>query len=276
MSSYPRLVRVVAAVSSLLLAPAAFAQIYVNGTLSSGPTSDSGVAAPTGANWSEIQHPTGNTAEANTSNGSSSYGGSFRLADDFTVPANESWTLTHINVFDYKTGAAATPSPFVSGTLQIWNGRPGDAGAAVLCGDTTTNVLASSTDASLFRLFNSVAPPPGSAVGTTRRIWRNQLTVPAACAGTDFFTSGTTYWFSWDTTDSSNTAHFAPTEVILGSRQNPNGNARQLTVSSGTWTDVIDTGNPDAAPDWPQDFPFTLEGTITSNNDLIFEDDFEV
>lgn len=275
MSSYVGLVRVLAAVSSLLLAPAALAQIYVNGTLSSGPTSDSGVAAPAGANFAELQHPTGNTAEANTSAGYSNPGGQFRLADDFTVPANENWTLTAVNVFDYKTGSPATPSPFVSATLQIWNGRPGDAGATVLCGDTSTNVLASSTDANLFRLFNSVAPPPGSAVGTTRRIWQNRLTVPAACAGADFFTGGNTYWISWDTTDSSAGSHFAPTEVILGSRENPNGNARQLTVSSSTWTDVIDTGNPDTAPDYPQDFPFTLEGTIATS-DVIFANGFDV
>lgn len=275
MSSYPRLVRVVAAVFSLLLTPAAFAQIYVNGTLSSGPTSDSGAAAPTGANWSELQHDTGNLTEANTSAGFSSPAGQFRLADDFTVPANENWTLTAVNVFTYKTGAAATPSPFTAGTLEIWNGRPGDVGATVLCGDTTTNVLAASTDTNLFRLFNSAVPPPGSAVGTTRRIWQNRLTVPAGCAGTDFFTGGNTYWISWDTTDSVAGAHFAPSNVVLGSRSDPGANARQLTVSSSTWTDVIDAGNPATAPDYPQDFPFTLEGSISVNNDLIFADNFE-
>ncbi|MBL8297244.1 MAG: hypothetical protein JNN30_02745 [Rhodanobacteraceae bacterium] len=270
-----RLPFAVAAICALLLAPTAMAQIYVNGTLSSGPTSDSGVAAPTGANWSELQHDTGNTAEANTSAGYSVASGQFRLADDFTVPATENWTLTAVNIFTYKTGSPATPSPFTASTLQIWNGRPGDAGAAVLCGDTTTNVLASSTDASLFRLFNSVAPPPGSATGTTRRIWRNQLTVPAACAGAGFFTAGSTYWISWDSTDSAAGAHFAPSKVVVGTR-NPGGNARQLTVSSTTWTDVIDVGNPATAPDYPQDFPFTLEGTVSSNNDLIFRNNFDM
>ena len=274
MSSYPRFVRIVAAVSSLLLAPAAFAQIYVNGTLSSGPTSESGSAAPAGANWSELQHDTGNTTEANASAGFSNPAGQFRLADDFTVPATENWTLTAINVFDYKTGSAATPSPFTAATLQIWNGRPGDAGATVLCGDTTTNVLAASTDANLFRLFNSAVPPPGSAVGTTRRIWQNRLTVPAGCAGTDFFTGGNTYWISWDTTDSAAGAHFAPSKIIPGSRNNPGGNARQFTVSTATWADVIDAGTPATAPDYPQDFPFTLEGTI-GVSDLIFANGFE-
>lgn len=275
MSKRFRLVRIVVALASSLLAPAAFAQVvYTNGTLSTGPTAENSAAAPAGTNWSEVQHDAGNTTEANTNGGYSNYGGSFRLADDFTVPSGTNWTLTGVNIFDYKTGSAATPSPFVSATLEIWNGRPGDVGAALLCGDASTNVLAGSTDVSLFRIFNSAVPPPGSAPGTTRRIWRNQLTMPAACAGTDFFTAGSTYWLVWDSTDSSGTAHFAPSNTIVGARSRATDNARQFVASSSSWTDVLDLGTPAAAPDVPQDFPFQLLGTA-SVPDRIFANGFE-
>jgi hypothetical protein len=276
MSKRFQLVCIVVALASSLLAPAAFAQvIYTNGTLSTGATAENGAAAPAGTNWSEVQHDTGNTTEANTNGGYSVYGGSFRLADDFTVPAGQNWTLTGINVFGYKTGSAATPSPFVSATLEIWNGRPGDPTSTLICGDASTNVLAGSTDVSLFRIFNSAVPPPGSAPGTTRRIWRNQLTMPAACAGADFFTAGSTYWFVWDTTDSAAGTHFAPSNTIPGARSAAGDNARQFVASSASWTDVIDLGAPATAPDVPQDFPFQLLGTA-SVPDRIFANGFEL
>lgn len=236
------------------------AQIYNNGPLSTGPTSNSGVAAPAGTTWSELQNNVGNTTESNTIGGFSGNAPSFRLADDFVVPAGQNWTINAIETFAYKTGAAAAPSPFVTSTLRIWSGRPGDVGSTIRCGDTTTNVLASSTDALMFRLFNSAVPAPGSAVGTTRRIWRNRLTVPAACAGAMFFTPGT-YWIDYDTTDSTAGAHFYPVVTIPGSRTPPGiANARQS--NAGVWGDVIDTGTPATAPDIAQSLPFLLFGTV--------------
>lgn len=236
------------------------AQIYNNGPLSTGPTSNSGVAAPAGTTWSELQNNVGNTTESNTIGGFSGNAPSWRLADDFVVPAGQNWTINAIETFAYKTGAAAAPSPFVTSTLRIWSGRPGDVGSTIRCGDTTTNVLASSTDALMFRLFNSAVPAPGSAVGTTRRIWRNRLTVPAACAGAMFFTPGT-YWIDYDTTDSTAGAHFYPVVTIPGSRTPPGiANARQS--NAGVWGDVIDTGTPATAPDIAQSLPFLLFGTV--------------
>ncbi len=238
------------------------AQIYSNGPLSTGATTESGVAAPAGTTWSEVQHDVGVTTEGNGTAGSSGYAGTFRLADNFVVPAGQSWSITAVETFAYKTGSAATPSPFVAATLQIWNGRPGDPGAVVLCGNTTTNVLASSTDTLMWRIFNTAVPPPGTASGTTRKIWRNRMTVPAACAGSMFFTAGT-YWLDFDTTDSVGTAHFYPLVTVPGSRTPPGTpNARQFTVGTGIWTDAFDTGNPAAAPDIIQELPFFLFGTL--------------
>ncbi|HQZ94940.1 MAG TPA: carboxypeptidase regulatory-like domain-containing protein [Pyrinomonadaceae bacterium] len=225
---------------------------FSNGGLLPRATSESGVAAPAGFFFSELQHNTGVTTEGNGSAGFTSTQGTFRLADNFTIA--QPCTISTIAVYGYLTGSAATPSPFTAGTLQIWNGRPGDAGATVVFGDTTTNRLASSVDTTYFRLFNSVVPAPGSAPGTTRKIWRNTLNVNAVLpAGT--------YWIDWATTVTGAAAHFAPAKTIAGARGAAGDNARQQTVSTGLWTDVADTGAPAAAADIVQDLPFDVVGT---------------
>lgn len=251
----------------LLLAVPAGAQVllYSNGTpppqLSSGPTTDSGVAAPAGTNWSECQHPTGDTTQANTTAGSSSQGTAFRLADDFTVPAGPGWNLAYVEFYAYQTGSAPTPSPFTAHTLRIWGPCtagtvPGAAGCtAIAFGDTTTNVLASSTDPLLYRIFNTVAPPPGTAPGTTRKIWRNRATAGVTLAPGY-------YWLEWGSTVSSGGAHFSPSITVPGVRGLAGWNAQQFNVGTAAWAAVIDAGNPATAPDFPQDFPFELYGLI--------------
>lgn len=237
------------------------AQIYSNGPISTGATSESGVAAPAGSTWSEMQHDVGNTTVANTTLGVGGAATSnLRLADDFVVPAGQNWTISAIETFAYKTGSAATPSPFVSATLQIWNGRPGDVGSTVLCGDTTTNVLTSTTDTLIFRTANSVVPAPGAVPGTTRRIWRNRFSVPAGCSGAMFFVPGT-YWLDYNTTDSAGTAHFYPPVTVVGSRLVPGApNSRQFNVTA--WVDISDAGTPATPPNVPLALPFELFGTL--------------
>ncbi|MCY7377065.1 MAG: VCBS repeat-containing protein [Pyrinomonadaceae bacterium] len=236
-------------------APAAI--IYDNGQFQTGATSKSGVAAPSGAQWSEVQNFAGDLTNANTSAGLTCNQGGFRAADNFVVPVGETWTINSVPTFAYLTGGTAT-TPFTAATLRIWRGRPGDAGSTVIFGDTTTNRLASSTDTNSFRIFNTVAPSPGSPPGTTRRIWQNTLTVAPALA----LTTGD-YWVDWATTVNSNpaTAHFCPNTTIVDTRYTPIMNARQFNVATSAWVDAVDTGNPAAAIDLPQDFPFKLDGT---------------
>jgi hypothetical protein len=171
------------------------------------------------------------------------------LADNFTI--GQRCTLASVVFFAYQTGAPATPSPFTAYTLQIWNGRPGDPGASVIFGNTTTNRLASSVDTMIFRIFNTIVPP-ATAPGTTRRIWANTVNI-----GTTL--NAGTYWFDWNAT-SIGPANFTPSVTIQGSRGGAGANARQL--ATGVWQDVIDTGQPATAPDVPQDFPFNVMGTV--------------
>ncbi|UXI70459.1 metallophosphoesterase [Tahibacter amnicola] len=232
-------------------------RIYSNGNLNSGTTAANGTAAPAGTSWSELQFNTG-TSIANIERGYAVNANAFRLADDFTVPAGQTWTIKSIDTFAYKRDVAASPSPFTRGTLQIWRGRPGDSGSTVLCGDTSTNVLASTSDYAMFRIAHSVVPT-ASTPDQTRRIWRNRLNVPATCAADGYFTAGT-YWLVWTSTDSASGSHFAPSIVVPGARTRSGANARQLTVSSNSWSTILDKGNPDSAPDVTQDLPFELNG----------------
>ena len=236
------------------------AQIYSNGPLSTGATAENGTAAPAGTTWSEVQHDIGENTLANTVLGFHGAPPTNRLADDFVVPAGQAWTISAVEIFAYKIGSAATPSPFTAATLQIWIGRPGDVGSAVICGDTTTNVLSNSTDARMYRISNSVVPDTAAPPGTTRKIWRNRLSIPAACAGARFFTAGT-YWIDYD---SDNSASF-PLVTVPGSRTPPGTipNARQS--SSGVWQDVVDQGRPVTLPYLPQELPFVLSDTIFAN-----------
>jgi Calx-beta domain/FG-GAP-like repeat len=238
--------------------------VFNNGGLNPQATAENGAAAPTGFFWSEVQHDAGNTTVSNTNAGIAPNQGSFRLADNFTVPTG-GCTLNTVTFFAYQTGAAASPSPFAAYTLQIWNGRPGDAGATVIFGDTTTNRLASSVDSTLFRIFNTVVPTP-TAPGTTRKIWRNTLNVGTVLpAGT--------YWLDWASTATNGAAHFQPTKTIPGARGAAGDNARQLTVASGVWADVTDAGNPASTPLVPQDFPFYLNSLTVNNAPVDFNGD---
>ena len=75
-------------------APAAV--IFDNGGLATGATSNSGVAAPAGTQWSEGQSNFGNTTESNTLNGVGCQligaATANRCADDFNVPVGQTWT----------------------------------------------------------------------------------------------------------------------------------------------------------------------------------------
>ena len=240
---------------AVALAPsqAAAAPLYSNGGLNPRATSKSGVAAPSGSFWSEVQNDAGNTTEANNIIGSAVTSGAQHLADDFTVPAGATWTINSIDVYGYQISAAASPSPFTACNIQIWNGRPGDPGAAVIAGDLTTNRLAASIDTNIFRISNSTVPAPGTAPVTTRRIWRNH-----AVFSTPIVLTAGTYWIEWQTTVTGGGAHFAPSVTIEGSRGSAAWNSRQLNVAASTWLSNIDGGNPATAPDVPIDLPFDI------------------
>ncbi len=253
--------------------------------LSTGDTSNSGIVAPVGTEWSEVQNETGNTTESNTLSGSSCSVTAtvFRCADDFIVPAG-GWDINAVTTYAYQTGFTGTESPITEMTVQFFGPCdegliPGDVGCDLVAGDDTTNVLATSTDISLFRIFNSSVPAPGATPGTTRKVWVNE----AAFSPSVVLNTPGRYWMDFNTNINNTSGHFVPLLTIPGLRGLPGWNAVQRG-NSGFYEPVIDVGNPGSAPDVPLDFPFELFGTGLSTPigqsckppDIIFANGFEI
>lgn len=230
---------------------------YKNGNIRTGTVTNSGVNAAAGTFWSEAQHE---GSVANTNAGYSiiynnALTNNFKLADDFTVPSGQSWSVSSVSVYAYQTGAAATPVPFDVLRVQIWNGVPEQSGSTVVFGDMTTNRLSSTVDSVTFRLFNTTTPAPGSAPGTTRRIWKLTANI------TGLTLNPGTYWLVWQLHATNDGSAFAPPANVVGVRGLSTWNAKQ--ANGTTWSDVVDGGNPATSPSVPQDFPFEVTYTAT-------------
>ncbi|MBL9030565.1 MAG: hypothetical protein JNM80_02510 [Phycisphaerae bacterium] len=230
--------------------------LWNNGPLATGTTTVGGGVAPAGSQWSEAA---GVVACSNNIAGfAGGANGPFRLADNFTVPAGETWTINTVDVFAYQTGAATTASPFSAGALnlQIWNGAPGLTTSSVVYGDTTTNRLSGSSFTNIYRIFNNAA-------GTTRPVWKvtATLTPPAV------LTAGT-YYVDWQTQANANAAHFAPPVTTRAFRGMPGRNGQQnVPVTLGNdWTFPEETAAAGAPLGCGSgfervDFPFVLSGS---------------
>ena len=243
--------------------------IYNNGEFRTGATSESGVAAPSGFVWSENQHDTGDLTAANSVSGYGATLNANRLADNFTVPAGQTWVVSSITVYGFVQGWTASVSPFSGAVLQIWDGVPGAEGSNVVFGNTTTDRLLSSTPSNAYAIFNSVAPPPGNAPNTQRFLWENKLSVaPTLRLGPG------TYWIDFASSVSNNVSgQFYRNVIAPGNRTQPAWNARQYTNSSNTWAAIVDGGLPASAPDVPQDIAFLVNGTVaTRRNSPKFAD----
>jgi hypothetical protein len=235
--------------------------LYNNGEYSTGTTSRSGVTAPAGYVWSESQSDTGNTTETNSVLGFGATVGSVTLADNFTIPAGQSWKISSLTVYGFFVNWTASQSPFTGGIVRIWNGRPGDAGATVIFGDTTTDRLLSSTRANAYSIANSTVPAPGIVPNTTRELWENKLSIaPTLTLGAG------TYWVEFATSTFGGGAQFYRNVIVSNNRTQAGWNARQWLASSNAWGDVLDGGSPASAPDVPQDIAFRIRGTIASSN----------
>lgn len=247
--------------AAVLAASFTFAQTYTNGGLSTGATSKSGVAAPAGYTWSELQNNTGNTTEANTTFGLggmySSATTSYFLADDFTVPANTQWNITRIDFFAYQTYYTRTASPFNTVRVNIFSSDPSVTGAVSVFGDETTNRFISSVDANMYRTGHSTFPV-ASTPPTNRKIWKVTANTPVSLP------SGT-YWIKYQLQNAvTANGGFLPPVTIEGTRGLSDFNAKQYDAIDGIWTSIIDLGNPSTAPDYPLDMPFVI--TFTTGN----------
>lgn len=176
--------------------------------------------------------------------GSGSFGftatqGSFRLADDFTVPVS-GWLVDSISVYAYRTGTYTYPpvSPFTGITLNIWNGVPGGGGSII----ASSNTLDSTNWTGIYRVTNTTLTNAQRPVMNVAAYFPNLL-----------LTQGT-YWADWSLTAGGNL--FAP-PVMTTSGTLVTGNSRQFNVSTSTWGNTAD-----GTSFIPVDLPFAVSGSI--------------
>ncbi|MFT3911040.1 MAG: hypothetical protein QM737_16595 [Ferruginibacter sp.] len=194
------------------------AQVFTNGNLSTGATASTGDAAPAGYTWSEVQAGNGNAGyAASVLNG-------FTVADDFDVTCG-TWDITKFTCYSYSTGYAGTTSPVIDLRVQIFNTDPSVGTPVPIFGNLTTNVLTSSTDAGMYRIFNATP-------GTQRLIWKNEFTFPTALS----LPIGH-YWVEWQVdVDPTLTSNFSPASTVIGTVTQPGNNAMQHDIGGGVWT----------------------------------------
>lgn len=164
----------------------------------------------------------------------------FRVADDFTVPA-DGWFIDTITFFAYQTGSTTT-STINSVNLRIWDGPPGEPGSSVVYGDTTTNRLTSSNWTNMYRVTDT-------ALGAdSRPVMANVVTVNTILPAGD-------YWLDWQTGGTLASGPWAPPVSILGQTGKPGANGRQFDPGPALWSPLID--GPAV-----QDLPFVIQGQI--------------
>ena len=235
-----------------------YAQPYINGNISTGTVTKSGVTAPPGYTWSEVQNEPGATF-SNTTTGVGTQildTGGNRAADDFTVPTGQTWNITKVTFYAYQTGYVGIFSPFTDVRVRIHNGIPSSATSTVVFGDLATNRLLVSSDAMIYRVPNTTTPAPGTPAELNRKVFKIEATVNVA------LTAGT-YWIEWQHFAGAN-GNFSPPSTVVDVRTVAGYNATQWVGTESVWKPIVDTGNPATAVDVPLDMPFMIDYTADS------------
>jgi len=173
----------------------------------------------------------------------------YSMADDFTIPAGEEWTIDELTTFAYQTNATTT-STITGVYAQIWDGDP-TAGGTVVWGDLLTNLMTNTEWSNIYRTTDT------DPTNTARAIMVQTSTI-----GTTL-TEGT-YWLEISTDGSLSSGPWCPPRTILG--QAITGNAKQN--QNGTWVEGLNGTEPAGVP-------FVLSGTMGGGGGDIFTDNFD-
>ena len=163
---------------------------------------------------------------------------SARVADDFTIPAGETWNISTARFFLYEYGT--TTSLFAGMSLRIWDGSPLNSSSHVIWGNTMANVM---SDTGFTGAYHQPADYP-SSVGAV--MWLD--------ANIDTTLSAGTYWLDWATT-LSDYSHGDPLQGFIPADLATRVGDALWTPSSPNWGQITDAGR-------PLDYPFQLFETV--------------
>ena len=189
------------------------------------------------------------SALQNTSLGMGTIGFGFQIvnnnsiADDFTVPAGEIWTVDGFNFFAYQTGSTTT-STITDVRLRIYDGAP-NSGGTIIANYWTGGVMAHTQWSGIYRTQE------GDIATATNR----PLMLVIASINELELTEGT-YWVEVSMAGSLGSGPWCAPRTILG--ETATGNALQNI--SGTWQNLNDGGT--AAQ---QGLPFDVLGKVVYN-----------
>lgn len=166
----------------------------------------------------------------------------FRVADDFTV-TGPGWFVDSIRVHAYQTGSTTT-SPFTAGNINVWDGRPGDAGSNIV---TSSSTILGTAWTGIYRVFDGVA----NLTNTQRPVMYIDfdLSGQSLAAGN--------YWIDFQF--SGVASAWAPYVMDAVTGETVFGNGRQMTTDGlptpgPMWQDLL------AAPG--AEVPFVVSGTV--------------
>lgn len=207
--------------SLLALTSAVVGQTYVNGPFVTHPAGF-GCVAPIPAGDGSILE---NLAPMGLSIFGFGAAGALRIADDFTVPAGESWTLNTIKVYAYQTLVSnATTSTINAGNYRIWCGEPGN-GGVIVADFSLASQFVSSTWTGAYRvtaaIFNAGTQCAVSGANSNRKI------MDVVMNGNSIVLPPGQYWLDYNMTATG--TPFCPPISILG--QKATGNAKQFNTA---------------------------------------------
>ena len=166
-------------------------------------------------------------------------GSVYGMADEFTVPAGESWNITRLRFFGYQT-FSGTASTLTTLKAWVWDGRPWDAGAARIWGSDTDNILTGTGFTGVYRVS-------AGALGSTDR------PIMYLDAAVTLSLSPGTYWMDWTMGGSLGSYPQVPPVTVPG--QMVTGNARGFF--DGSTFDLTSNG-------FGQGVPFEIHGVSAS------------
>ncbi len=144
------------------------------------------------------------------------------IADEFVVPAGETWIIDQFVNYGYQTGSTTT-STFTNNYFKVWNGDPSTGTATLLFDYSAANQLTASVFSNIYRTQST-----DMATATTRPIMENTCNL-----ATKFNLTSGTYWIEWSATGSLTSGPWAvpisTTGMVL------TDNARLYDVASTTW-----------------------------------------
>jgi len=183
------------------------------------------------------------TSSESTYGAGCQYVNSNRCADDFTIPAGQTWTITGITLFGYQTNSGTNPT-INACYLTIYSGDSPNTGTVVY-GDYTTNRFSSAAWTNTYRVSSTEY-----GTGTARPIM-------AIVANVSTTLGAGNYWLGWCMNGTGSSGPWQP-PVVNDPPGGVTGNGMQ-SISGGSFAPLVMGGTGLA-----YGCPFVISGTSTA------------